>query len=59
MKTLCKLFGHAYRPDCVRREHYASNTVHWETWNVCKRCKFSHKVKTDRVQHAADVIRGM
>lgn len=60
MNRLCKLFGHAYRQEHRKSTHWASNTVHNETWNVCKRkrCDFEHKVATDKVRHAEDVMRG-
>ena len=58
MTRLCRWFGHAYRVDRRLREHWQSNTTHYERWNVCKRCKYEHKLATDRVRHAEDVIRG-
>ena len=57
MTRLCKWFGHAYRQEHRRQDHWKSNTIHHERWNVCKRCKFEHKLATDRVRHAEDAIR--
>lgn len=58
MIRLCKWFGHAYRQEHRRREHWQSNTIHHETWRVCKRCGFEHKLATDKVRHAEDALRG-
>lgn len=59
MTFLCKLFGHAYRQETRFKTHWASDTRHQETWNVCKRCKFEHKAHTGRVVSNSDVIRGI
>lgn len=60
MTFLCKLFGHSYRKETRFKTHWASDTRHQETWNVCKRkgCKFEHKAHTVRVVNNSDVIRG-